>query len=158
GFTWNIATMEGPAAIAAMLRATLAGTKPKAWAVRGEATAAGDLVEGWITFETAVARGLGYVRLRGERCYTLLTTAQELKGFEEKRGETRERGVEHGVVRNRKTWLERRAEREAQLGYTTQPYVLIVGGGQGGIGLGARLKRLGVPTLIIDRNERPGDA
>jgi putative flavoprotein involved in K+ transport len=36
--------------------------------------------------------------------------------------------------------------------------VLIVGGGQGGIGLGARLRRLGVPTIIIEKNDRPGDS
>ncbi|MCC7346022.1 MAG: NAD(P)/FAD-dependent oxidoreductase, partial [Variibacter sp.] len=47
---------------------------------------------------------------------------------------------------------------EATLGTTRQPYCLIVGGGQGGIGLGARLKQLGVPTLIVEQNERPGDS
>ena len=53
----------------------------------------------------------------------------------------------------------RRAEREAEeLGYTRQPYVVIVGGGQGGIALGARLRQLGVPTIIVERNERPGDS
>jgi len=41
---------------------------------------------------------------------------------------------------------------------STQPYVVIVGGGQGGIALGARLRQLGVPTIIVDRNPRPGDA
>ena len=30
-----------------------------------------------------------------------------------------------------------------------------IGGGQGGIALGARLKRLGVPTIIIEKNARP---
>ena len=35
---------------------------------------------------------------------------------------------------------------------------LIIGGGQGGLALGARLKRLGVPTIIVEKNERPGDA
>ena len=39
-----------------------------------------------------------------------------------------------------------------------QPYVVIIGGGQGGIGLGARLKQLGVPTIIIEKNPRPGDS
>ena len=34
---------------------------------------------------------------------------------------------------------------------------MIVGGGQGGIALGARLRQLGVPTIIVERNERPGD-
>ena len=49
--------------------------------------------------------------------------------------------------------------REAEeLGYETQPEVLIVGGGQGGIALGARLRQLGVPTIIVERNERPGDS
>ena len=46
----------------------------------------------------------------------------------------------------------------ASSGTPTQPYVVIVGGGQGGIALGARLRQLGVPTIIVDRNPRPGDA
>ncbi|KPV49565.1 FAD-dependent oxidoreductase, partial [Kouleothrix aurantiaca] len=53
---------------------------------------------------------------------------------------------------------ERKQEEEAALGYTKQPYAVIIGGGQGGIGLGARLKRLGVPTIIIEKNDRPGDS
>jgi len=44
------------------------------------------------------------------------------------------------------------------MGYDEQPYALIIGGGQGGIGLGARLRRIGVPTIIIEKNERPGDS
>ncbi len=35
---------------------------------------------------------------------------------------------------------------------------MIIGGGQGGIGLGARLRHLGVPTIIVEKNERPGDS
>ena len=35
---------------------------------------------------------------------------------------------------------------------------MIVGGGQGGIALGARLRQLGVPTIIVERNARPGDS
>ena len=34
----------------------------------------------------------------------------------------------------------------------------MVGGGQGGIGLGARLRKLGVPTIIIEKKDRPGDS
>jgi putative flavoprotein involved in K+ transport len=157
-FTWNIATMEGPAAIESMLRATLAGTRPAGWSLFGDATSADGVAEGWFTFETAVARGLGHIRLRGEKCHTLLTASKELKGFEERRGETRDRGVEHGIVRNRKSWLERKRDEEARLGYGVQPYCVIVGGGQGGIGLGARLEQLGVPTIIIEKNERAGDS
>ncbi len=36
--------------------------------------------------------------------------------------------------------------------------MVIVGGGQGGIALGARLRQLGVPAIIIEKNERPGDS
>ena len=36
--------------------------------------------------------------------------------------------------------------------------MVIVGGGQGGIALGARLRQLGVPTIIVERNARPGDS
>ena len=74
------------------------------------------------------------------------------------KGVTRPMGVEHGVFRDRKNWLERKQQEEAELGYTKQPYCVIVGGGQGGIGLGARLKRLNVPTIIVEKNERPGDS
>jgi putative flavoprotein involved in K+ transport len=157
-FTWNITTMEGGDAIREMLEATLTTTKPSGWQIEGHASAADGLTECWFTFETAVARGKGHLRLKGDRCWTLLTTMIELKGFEEQRGPTRERGVEHGVVPDRKNWLERKAQAEAELGYTTQPYCLIIGGGQGGIGLGARLKRLGVPTIIVEKNERAGDS
>ena len=35
---------------------------------------------------------------------------------------------------------------------------MIVGGGQGGIALAARLRQLRVPTIVVERNERPGDS
>ena len=47
--------------------------------------------------------------------------------------------------------------RGGALGYSEQPYVLVVGGGQGGIALGARLRQLGVPAIVVDKHERPGD-
>ena len=156
-FTWNIKTVDGPAGVRDLLEHTLAATQPQAWQVEGEPTAAGGLVEGWFRFETALARGRGYARVREGLCWTLLTTADELKGFEEQKGRTRPIGAEHGVRRDRQTWLQRRQQEEAELGITRQPYVLVIGGGQGGIGLGARLKRLQVPTLIIDKHARPGD-
>jgi len=157
-FTWNIVTLEGRDAIAAMLRDALPQMQPGDWAVEGEATGADGLVESWISFETAVGRGKGHLRLKDGKCWTLLTTMAELKGHEERRGTTREKGAEHGAAQGRQSWAERRAQEQAELGTTTQPYVLVIGGGQGGIGLGARLRRLDVPTIIIDKHDRPGDA
>lgn len=40
----------------------------------------------------------------------------------------------------------------------TDPYVLIVGAGHGGLNMGAKLKSLNIPTLIIDRLPRVGDS
>lgn len=157
-FTWNIKTMEGRAAIVAMLEARLTDTTPSNWRLEGEPTEADDVTEAWITFETADGRGTGYLRLRDGRCWTLLTTLQELKGFEEQLGPSRPLGVELGAVKGRVTWLQRRQREEAELGTVAQPYVVIIGGGQGGIGLGARLRRLGVPTVIVERNARAGDS
>jgi putative flavoprotein involved in K+ transport len=156
-FTWNIKTAEGRAAIAAMLKATAARAKPSSWRLTGKAAEADGVTEGWFTFETAVARCEGHVRLKGDKAWTLLTAIAELKGHEEKAGPRREKGVEHGFHPDRHTWLDDRRAEEAELGTKRQPYCLVVGGGQGGIALGARLKRLGVPTLVVDKHERPGD-
>lgn len=157
-FTWNMKTLEGRAQISAMLQSVLAQVQPTNWALDGEATETDGICEGWITFETSVARGRGQVRLIGDKCWTLLTTMVELKGYEEKKGSRREHGTTHGIKRGRESWQDRKTEREARLGYEQQPYCVIVGGGQGGIALGARLRRIGVPTLILESNERAGDS
>ena len=157
-FTWNITTLEGRDGIASMLAARLASAAPANWQVEGEPTEANGVIEAWLTFETAAGRGKGHVRLRDGRAWTLLTALQELRGFEEQQGFTRPLGVELGAIKHRVTWKQRREREAAELGYVSQPYVLIVGGGQGGLGLGARLRRLGVPTLIVERNARAGDS
>ena len=129
-FTWNIRTCEGRDEIRAMLAATLAAVGPSGFVLRNYSEN-----EGWFTFETAVGRGIGHLRLRGGKAWTLLTTLQELKGFEEKRLSPQE-----------------------SVSQSDSPYVVIVGGGQGGIALAARLKRLGVPAVVLEKNERAGDS
>ncbi|CAN5692065.1 NAD(P)/FAD-dependent oxidoreductase [soil metagenome] len=154
-FTWNIVTLESRSAIAEMLKARLTDVRPDSFKLD---TVQPHGTEGWFTFETAVGRGRGHLRLRDGKANTLFTALMELKGFEEKAGPTRELGVHHGAVRNLRTWTDERRADDAEIGFTRQPFVLVVGGGQGGIGLGARLKRIGVPALIVDRHARPGDA
>jgi putative flavoprotein involved in K+ transport len=160
-FTWNIKTMEGREQIAAMLDSQLGAIKPSKLKLAEEeepATDANGVTQGWITFETDVARGSGFIRLKNGRIWTLLTTMAELKGHEEPKGQRRPMGAEHGARPDRTSWKENREAELDALGNSSQPYCLIVGGGQGGIGLGARLRQLGVPTIIIDKNARPGDA
>lgn len=159
-FTWNIRTMEGHDQIREMLTAQLAGTKPSDWKVAdGEvATEEGGITTAWITFETDVARGYGLLRLKDGLIWTLLTSMTELKGHEEPLGYDRPLGAKHGAGKGRMTWAEEREKEQAELGYSTQPYTVIIGGGQGGIALGARLRQLGVPTIIVEKNDRPGDS
>ena len=157
-FTWNVKTLEGRDEIAAMLRAVLLSVRPEGWRLDGEAVERDGVVEAWLLFETAAGRGCGHLRLKNGRCWTLLTTLRELKGHEEKAGETRPKGVEHGVHPGRRSWQEERSARQAALGSTEQPYCLIVGGGQGGIALAARLKRLDVSALVVERHPRAGDS
>jgi putative flavoprotein involved in K+ transport len=159
-FTWNIKTMEGREQIAAMLDAQLNTVKPSKLKIADNETAteADGVTQAWIAFETGVARGTGFIRVKDGKIWTLLTTMTELKGHEEPKGFKRPMGAEHGARTDRTSWKEdREAEIEA-LGYEKQPYCLVVGGGQGGIALGARLRQLGVPAIIVDKNERPGDA
>ncbi|PND59704.1 FAD-dependent oxidoreductase [Mycobacterium sp. ENV421] len=160
-FTWNIKTMEGRDRIAEMLGARLADTDPSGFRTREEPTVDGDVTSAFIEFETGAGRGIGHLRLRSDsettEAWTLLTALQELKGHEERKGASRVLGAVHGDDPDARSWAEKRAEEEAQLGRTVQPYTLVIGGGQGGIALGARLRQLGVPAIVVDRHERPGD-
>ncbi len=160
-FSWNLTTVEGPEGVADLLRTTLDSTNPTGFATVEEPTEADGVTQAWIEFETAVGRGRGHLRLQdgpaGAQAWTLLTTLEELKGFEEPTSVRRPRGALHGASKERRTWLEAREHEAAELGRTRQPYIVIVGGGQGGIALGARLRQLGVPTIIVDKHARPGD-
>jgi len=158
--TWNIHTSEGPEQIKDMLGEQLAGALPVTISrdEKETVTSNGGVMEAWLTMETKHARGEGHVRIRDGKIWTLLTSAYELKGHEEPLGERRAKGVDHGAFRQRKTWAEQRQQEAEELGYKTQPYALIIGGGQGGIGLGARMRQLGIPTIIVERRARPGDS
>ncbi|MDT5103907.1 MAG: putative flavoprotein involved in transport [Mycobacterium sp.] len=157
-FTWNIKTVEGRDGIADMLTERLAPTDPTGFRTREPATDdGGGVVSAFIEFETAVGRGIGHLRLKDDRGWTLLTAMQELKGHEERKGASRVMGAVHGSDPDTRSWGEKRQDEERALGRTEQPYTLIVGGGQGGIALGARMRQLGVPAIVVDRHERPGD-
>ncbi len=157
-FSWNITTVEHPDGVADLLRATVDGTAAHGFELTEEPTEDGGVVTAWFRFETAVGRGRGLLRLDADdRAWTLLTTLYELIGHEEPLSDRRPKGVEHGASRERITWKEAREAELSEMGRTRQPYVVVVGGGQGGIALGARLRQLGVPHVVVDAHERPGD-
>ena len=160
-FSWNLTTVENPEGVRALLDQTLERTDPRSFTVEEPVDEVDGAIRSAFTFETAAGRGRGVLRLVDEggetRAWTFLTTLQELKGHEEPLGPRRPPGARHGVVKRRQSWLEGREQELAALGTSVQPFVLVVGGGQGGIALGSRLRRLGVPSLVVDKHGRPGD-
>ena len=119
-------------------------------------------IETIFNFETALGRGSGIVRLvpdtaDGDRlkAWTLLTALDELKGFEEQLGTSRPRGQAYSRDFRGPNWLDLR---NASRDYADRdPTVLVVGGGQAGLAIAARLKQLQIDTLIVDREARIGD-
>ena len=144
-FTWNIKTMEGkdemPRCSARRCPTSSRPTgasrarrlRPTASPRRGSPS-------------RPVPRRQGPSAAEGRQVLDAADDRKRAQGLRGKSAAAPAHGVTHGVVKNRKTWLERKTEEEAELGFTRQPYCVIIGGGQGGIGLGARLKRLDVPT------------
>ncbi|MFV8396147.1 NAD(P)-binding domain-containing protein [Corynebacterium hindlerae] len=156
-FTWNIHTAEGIPQIEELIAHNPPMRPVDRIQVTEEVAETEDVTRVSFDFETPLFLGKGIVRIRDGKAWTLLTSARELKERREKRGRNRELGAQHGVKTDRRNWADLKAERVAALGTTEQPYVLIIGGGQGGIALAARLKRLRVPALVVDKHARPGD-
>jgi len=119
-------------------------------------------IEAIFKFETKLGRGHGIMRLIPDerdnnrlKAWTLLTALEELKGFEEQLERTRPRGQAYSRDFRGPNWLD---QRRAATAYADRdPTVLVVGGGQAGLAIAARLKQLNVDTLIVDRWPRVGD-
>ncbi|KAJ9648572.1 hypothetical protein H2199_001427 [Coniosporium tulheliwenetii] len=118
-----------------------------------------DWVESMFEFETKTGRGKGVFRLvQGHddvwKAYTVYTSLQELKGYEEAAGKRRPHGG-NNKLQGGLNWLERR-QRKIEF-KDEEPTAFIVGAGQAGLNIAARLQALNVSCLIIDRNPRVGD-
>jgi cation diffusion facilitator CzcD-associated flavoprotein CzcO len=167
--TWGFNTYAGRADITAALAALLPEALPKAVRAAKGRTAPRLLkrsgkrvVEAFFDFDTTAGRGTGFVRLlvdperpHRSRAWLLLTSLQELHGFEEKIGDRRPTGVEYSENFAGDNWLDQRVKEQA---YTDRdPEVLVVGGGQAGLILAARLRQFGVDALIVEKHGRIGD-
>ena len=113
------------------------------------------------SFETQVGLGNGIFRLipvkpdanplgaDGWKAHTVYTNLEDLKGFPERIGPNRDAFPSHGM------WPEKR-RREIAF-EDCEPAVIVIGSGQSGLNVAARLKILGVPTLVVEKRARVGD-
>src|SRR6266513_1773427 len=167
--TWHIRTVNGLQAVLAELKAhagrahpTGFRTDPQRTAPRHVTRAGTDAIEAFFRFETDEGRGSGVLRpLRGTadgpmlKAWTLLTALDEIKGFEEQLGRSRPKGESYSRDFRGPNWLDLR---KSACAYAERdPVVLVVGGGQAGLSIAARLSQLQVDTLIVDREQRVGD-
>jgi cation diffusion facilitator CzcD-associated flavoprotein CzcO len=89
------------------------------------------------------------------KAWTLLTALDQIKGHEEQFGRTRHQDKVYSRDFRGPNWLD---QRRASAEYADRdPAVLVVGGGQAGLSIAARLTQLQVDTLIVDRWPRIGD-
>lgn len=167
--TWNMETLHGSVAVAdrileqnrtaALARLELDSAAPSPQMVDRVNR---ECLEVYFRFDTGVGRGRGIVRLlcdetapRTWRAWTLLTSLEELTGYEEAVGGNRPVGQSFSRDFQGPNWLDKRIASKA---YTDHdPAVLVVGGGQAGLAIAARLTQLGVDALIVDRHARVGD-
>jgi len=167
--SWNIQTLNGADDILKALPPLAHKMQPSGFAVdpdraapRKVMRAGTNAIEAIFKFETKVGRGSGIIRLIPDtddgnrlKAWTLLTELGELKGFEEQLGVQRPRGNAYSRDFRGPNWLD---QRKQSAGYADRdPTVLVIGGGQSGLSIAARLKQLNVDTLIVDREQRIGD-
>ena len=168
-FTWGVSTFNGHREINSAFQKFFLPANPKnihlslhrtppRWVQR----AGVDTIEAIFCFETDTGRGSGVLRLvsnpdaEGYAAWVLLTTLDEIKGHEEQIDERRPRGEEWSGGFGAENWTDFRTR---QIAYEDrEPAVVVVGGSQCGLGIAASLGVLGVDTLVIDKNERVGDA
>jgi len=167
--SWRFKTVDGVDAILRALKTDAARTRPSGFKLSPGRTpprrvqrSGAAAIEAIFDFETVDGRGDGVLRLTPDasdrstlRAWTLHTALQELKGHEERHRQSKPQGKAYARDFHGPNWLD---DRMTALAYANRdPDVLVVGAGQAGLSIAARLVQLGVDTLIIDQWPRIGD-
>ncbi len=166
--TWDVQTVSGRGAVIEGLLRSAGRLAPKDFRIDPartqprEVKRAGETVlEVLFRFDTTAGRCEGVLRLRPERdgaprqAWSLSTVLDAIGGHEEQFRKPRNRS--HTVPRDFRApnWTDQRRADAAYEG--REPTVMVVGAGQAGLSVAARLRQLGIDTLVIDRHERVGD-
>ncbi|MDO8399109.1 MAG: NAD(P)/FAD-dependent oxidoreductase [Bradyrhizobium sp.] len=165
GISFDIATFSGAGKLADQLcrraRAVAAAGfeidtglfMPRRAVVAGQ-----EVIEAIFRFDTANGPAVGVVRLLPSpgappKAWTLSTVLDIDRIGAAKSGNIEP--TSHSRDFAKRNWLE---ERQAEIAFEgREPDVLVVGGGHAGISAAVELKRLGLDTLVIDRQQRVGD-
>ncbi|MGF7162620.1 cation diffusion facilitator CzcD-associated flavoprotein CzcO [Rhodoligotrophos appendicifer] len=120
------------------------------------------LVEAYLTFETAFGVGAAFVRLsydpsapNASHAWQLVTTLHHLHGFAEKVDADRPTGEKYSKLTSAQSWRQRRTAEESY--DDRDPEVIVIGAGQSGLMLAARLRQMGVDVLVVERLAQVGD-
>lgn len=166
-FGWDFRTLHGVQEVESWLRGAIGSNAACNFRLEGEPWigALGEhskTLEFFFTFETDIALGRGFARLveawtlpEAAKAITVLTTMKELKAFPPAVGRNRLREDMRVSSRGLENWLDRRnATREFR---DHDPEVVIIGAGQSGLMMAARLGQINVSTLLVEKSERVGD-
>ena len=170
-FTWHLTPTYGREQIAASLIERQKATKACGFHLPAGRTPPRrvrrlgvEVVEAIFEFETGVGRCNGILRLTADasspsrsdmRAWVFSTNLEELKGFEEKIGTHRPTGAAFSRNFGGENWFDMRQRLEAY--DDRDPAVLVIGAGQSGLAIAARLNQVGVDTLVVEKWARIGD-
>ncbi|MGE4242048.1 flavin-containing monooxygenase [Ramlibacter sp.] len=114
----------------------------------------GESVEAFFTFTTQLGRCRGHLRLLRPsgadtrwNGWTLFTSLEDIHGHEELAG----------ANRRRSTFGKDAAPVEGAPDAFADPEVLVLGAGQAGLSVAARLQQMDIRTLVVDKEKRLGD-
>ncbi len=165
-FGWEFKTLHGVDDIQAWLGEARAANTARDFCIEGEPFVGaigehGETLQFFFSFETGIGRGRGFARLVPDggplaaKAFTLLTTMQQLKDFPEPVGRNRPHEDMRVTSHEIENWLDRR--RAAREFKDRDPDVVIIGAGQSGLMMAARLEQLNISTLLVERTARVGD-
>lgn len=161
--TWKIQTVSGKSKIIEDLYNNILDVSAKDFQIDQERTPPREVIRGGksvieviLKFNTKFGECEGIVRLyedheeqRQFKAWSFLTALSELNNSNNKELEKYQNTLEGP------NWLDKR--NKDRLFNNREPEVIVVGSGQAGLSIAARLKQQDIDTLIVDKNERVGD-
>ncbi len=176
-YTWNIVTLEGKNSIRDMLKETLKNNRGATSWKLAEPRPSGreffppppkvtvdcddddaSICEFWCDITTVEGTGYAHIRLdtKTKRATTLLTTLLDLHDQPVRTHDKRPRGSIPGPVPGRPYFHKQ--QRDQNNSEEENYHVAIVGAGQAGLSLAARLEAMGVPYVLFEAGSSPGSS